>query len=118
MKILIVDDSEIVRERLKDMLSEVPRVESIVEAKDKQEARELLGKLNPDVAVVDLVMPGGNGIDLLKEAKKRQNPPSLIVLTNHSYPQYRKKCMEAGADFFFDKSSEFDKVAEVLKHLG
>ena len=115
MKLLIVDDSEIVRERLKTMLSEVPKVETIGQAKDPQEARELVRKLNPEVVLVDIQMPGGGGINLLCEIKEGQKPPLIIVLTNQSYPQYRRKCMEAGADFFFDKSTEFDKVAEVLK---
>ncbi len=118
MKILIVDDSEIVRERLRSMLSEVPGVEAIGEAKDQQEARELLGKLNPDVVIGDIEMPGGSGIDLLREVKKGKKPPLLIILTDQSYPQYHRKCMEAGADFFFDKSAEFDKVAELLNQIG
>ena len=117
MRLLIVDDSEIVRERLKTMLSEVPMMETIGQAKDQKEAIELVGKLNPDVVIVDIQMPGGSGINLLREVKKRKKPPQLIVLTNQSYPQYRRKCMEAGANFFFDKSTEFDKVAEVLRRL-
>jgi len=42
----------------------------------------------------------------------------VIVFTNYPYPQYRRKCIDAGADFFFDKSTEFDKVTEVLKQLS
>lgn len=118
MQILLVDDSTIVRERLKAMLFEVPKVETISQAKDQVEATELLQKLNPEVVVMDIQMPGGNGIDLLHQIKKGQRPPLVIVLTNLSYPQYRKKCMDAGADFFFDKSTEFDKIAQVLKQLS
>jgi len=118
MKFLIVDDSEIVRERLKAMLFEVPKVETISQAKDQQEATELLRDLNPEVMVLDIQMPGGSGIDLLHKVKKGQQPPLVIVLTNLSYPQYRKKCMDAGADFFFDKSTEFDKVFETLEKLN
>ena len=54
VKVLIVDDSKIMLERLKGMLSEVPKAETIGEAKDQQEARELLGKLNPDVVITDI----------------------------------------------------------------
>ncbi len=118
MKILLVDDSAIVRERLKAMLSEVPKVETISQAKDLMQATELLKKLNPEVVVIDIQMPGGSGIDLLHQIKKEQRPPLVIVLTNQSYPQYRKKCIDAGADFFLDKSTEFDRVAEVLKELN
>jgi len=115
MKVLIVDDSAIVRERLKNMLSEIVELQNISQARDSLEAISSFHKLNPEVVILDIRMPGGSGIDVLQEIKKETTPPLVIVLTNYPYPQYRKKCMDAGADFFFDKSSEFDKVTEVLK---
>ena len=118
VKVLLVDDSSIVRERLKAMLSEVPKVETVSQAKDQVEAMELLNKLNPEVVILDIEMPGGSGIELLSKLKRRKQPPLAIVLTNFSGSQYRKKCMDAGADFFFDKSFEFDKVTEVLNQIG
>jgi DNA-binding NarL/FixJ family response regulator len=118
VKVLIVDGSLIIRERLKAMLSEVPKIETVNQAKDELEALELLHKLNPEIVVLDIQMPGGHGIDLLHKVKKEQRPPPVIVLTNLSDNQYRKKCMDAGADFFFDKSTEFDKVTEVLNKLS
>jgi len=118
LRLLIVDHSEIVSERLKAILSEVPMVETISQARDQQEARESVHKLNPDVVIVDIQMPGGGGINLIHEIKKVPKPPLLIVLTNQSSPQYRRKCMEARVDFFFDKSTEFDRVPELLKRLN
>jgi DNA-binding NarL/FixJ family response regulator len=117
MKIFIADDSAVVRERLKEMLSEIPEVKIIGQAEDGLQATNLIEELNPDVVVLDIRMPRGNGIDVLEKIKK--NNPALIVimLTNYPYPQYRKKCMKAGADYFFDKSSEFEKVTEVLEKL-
>lgn len=118
MKVLIVDDSAIVRERLKAMLCEITELENISQARDSLEAISSFQKLNPEVVILDIRMPGGSGIDVLKEMKKATKPPLVIVLTNYPYPQYRRKCIDAGADFFFDKSTEFDKVIEVLKQLG
>jgi DNA-binding NarL/FixJ family response regulator len=117
MKVFIADDSAVVRERLTEMLSELPEIEIIGQAEDGLEAINLIEKLNPDVVILDIRMPRGNGIDVLQNIKK--NNPSLIVimLTNYPYPQYRKKCMKAGADYFFDKSTEFEKVTEMLKKL-
>jgi len=60
---------------------------------------------------------GGSGIDVLQDIKQGHAAPIVMILTNFPYPQYRKKCADAGADFFFDKSTEFDKVPEVLKKL-
>jgi DNA-binding NarL/FixJ family response regulator len=62
-------------------------------------------------------MPSGSGISVLEEVKRRGKSPVVIMLTNYPYPQYRKKCMDAGADYFFDKSNEFHKVTEVLARM-
>ena len=114
MKVLIVDDSGEVRERIKMLLSEVEKVEMIGEAENVQQAIEHIRQQGPDVVILDIKMPGGNGIDVLKEIEKHDQSPVVIMLTNYPYPQYKKKCMDAGADFFFDKSREFEKVVEVL----
>ena len=117
MKILIVDDSAIMRERLKVMLSDITELENISQAEDVPEAISSFQKLDPEVVILDIRMPGGSGIDVLREIKKGNQPPLVIVLTNYPYPQYRRKYIEAGADFFFNKSTEFEKVTEVLKQL-
>ena len=117
MKVFIVDDSKIVCERLSEMLSELPEIEIIGQAHKAVEAINLIEKLKPDAVILDIRMPEGNGIDVLQKIKKNKTAPLVIMLTNYPYPQYRKKCMDAGVDFFFDKSNEFEKVVEVLKNL-
>ncbi len=117
MKVFIVDDSALVRERIIDMISENPGIEITGQAKNAQEGINSILKLKPDVVILDIRMPGGNGIEVLKNIKKNSSAPTIIILTNYPYPQYRKKCMEAGADYFFDKSSEFNKIVEVIKKL-
>jgi DNA-binding NarL/FixJ family response regulator len=112
-----VDDSAVLRERLTTMLSELEGIEIIGQAKGPLEAQEAIPKLKPDVVILDIRMPGGNGIEVLKNIKNGRNPPLVIMFTNYPYPQYRKKCMDGGADFFFDKSTEFEKLAAVLKKL-
>ena len=118
MKVLIVDDSAIVRQRLKTMISEITELKNISQAKNSLEAISSFQEVYPDVVILDIHMPGGSGIDVLQKIKKSNQPPLVIVLTNYPYPQYRKKCLDAGANFFFDKSTEFDKVTEVLKQWG
>jgi DNA-binding NarL/FixJ family response regulator len=117
LRVFIVDDSAVIRERLETMLSELKGIEIIGQAKGSTEAEEAIPKLKPDVVILDIRMHGGNGIEVLKNIKKDKNPPLVMMLTNYPYPQYRKKCKDAGADFFFDKSTEFDKITEVLKKL-
>jgi len=60
-------------------------------------------------------MSNGNGIEVLEQVKKSVAAPVVIMFTNYPFPQYRKKCSEAGAEFFFDKSSESHKVIETLE---
>jgi len=62
-------------------------------------------------------MPGGSGIDVLRSIKKDRPAPIVMMLTNYPYPQYRKRCMDVGADCFFDKSSEFNMVTDALKQI-
>lgn len=118
MKILIADDSAIMRERLKAMISKITELENISQAENVLEAISSFQQLSHDAVILDIRIPGGSGIDVLRRIKTSDHPPLVVILTNYPYPQYRRKYMDAGADFFFDKSTEFDKVIQVLKQLG
>ena len=117
MKILIADDSLVVRDRLVALLTEVRGVEVVAQAKDATEATNLATELRPDVAILDVRMPNGSGADVVREIKQLRPTPKVIVLTNYPHPENRKKCIERGADYFFDKSTEFKKVVAVLKGM-
>jgi DNA-binding NarL/FixJ family response regulator len=118
MKVFIADDSTVLRERLAEMLTEVSGIEIVGFAQDVSQALVCIKKLNPDVVVLDIRMPGGSGIDVLQDIKREQHAPTVIMLTNYPYPQYRKKCLGLGADYFFDKSTEFEKMTEVVKQIS
>ena len=117
MRIVIADDSSVVRQRLIRMLGDVIGVEVVGQADDVPLARNLVDTLKPDVAILDIRMPSGSGADLVPNLKKLSPAPKVIMLTNYAYPENRKKCMDGGADYFFDKSTEFQKVVAVLKDL-
>ena len=117
MRILIADDSSIVRARLISLLIDLRGIEVVGQAEDAIEARELAEKLRPDVAILDLRMPNGSGADVLRDIKKLNPTPKVIMLTNYAYPENRKKCMDEGADYFFDKSIEFQRVVTVLSDM-
>ena len=74
--------------------------------------------LGPEVVVLDIRMPGGSGIDVPKHVKRQRPAPVVIMLTNYPFPPYRSRCLAAGADFFFDKSTELDQVAGALGELA
>ena len=117
MKVLIADDSRMVVERLADLLDEVPGVQLVGKAKDAPEAIHAIMKSNPDAVILDLQMPGGSGLEVLRTV--RQSHPSMWVLicTNYPYPQYREECVAAGANYFLDKSAEFERIPEILREL-
>jgi len=117
LNVLIADDSDTLRGRLISLLSENPDIAIIGEARDGLGAAMLVEKLKPDVAILDIRMPRESGIDALKKIKRLHPKPILIILTNYPYHQYKEKCKEAGADYFFDKSTEFENVSELLKQL-
>lgn len=114
MKIFIVDDSIIVRERLISMLSDLEGASVVGSAQETQEAMGAIKELKPDVVILDLNLPGGGGVKVLEHIKLHAPGTKVIILTNYDYPQYRKKCLEAGADVFMDKLTEFDQVPTLV----
>jgi DNA-binding NarL/FixJ family response regulator len=114
--VFIVDDSPVVRERLAHMISELPDTEIIGQADIAFEAINSIRRSKPTIVVLDISMPGGSGIYVLESIKKEKPAPTVIMLTNFAHDQYRQKCLQLGADYFFDKSTEFEKVIDVLRH--
>lgn len=119
MKVFIADDSSEIRKRIKAMLSVLAeRIEMIREAENVQDAINSIHEFEPDVVILDIRMPGGNGIDVLKRIRKKQEVPVIIILTNYPRSQYREKCLEAGADFFFNKSRDFEEIVKVVSRIS
>ena len=117
LTVFLADDSALIRERLPDMLAEITGVEVIGQAADGIEAINSVRELKPDVVVLDIRMPGKNSMEVLQELKKFEPAPCVIILSNYPYPQYRKKCLDMGADYFFDKSTDFDRLFTVIKQM-
>lgn len=118
LRILIVDDSHVIRRRLTSMVAGMDGMQVVAEAVDGRQGLDLAIQHAPDVVILDVRMPGMSGIDLLRELKQRPDPPVVVMLTNYPYPAYRKRCRELGADHFFDKSTEFEAALSVLQALG
>jgi len=119
MKVFIADDSSEIRKRIIALLSDLAeRIETIREAGNVQDAISSIHEFDPDVVILDIRMPGGSGIDVLKKIEKKNEGPVIIILTNYPHSQYRKKCMEAGADFFFNKSRDFEEVLKVVSRIS
>jgi DNA-binding NarL/FixJ family response regulator len=118
MNVFIVEDSASIRERLTAMLGGIEGVTVVGQADTPGEALEGILRTRPDSVVLDIHLVGGTGIEVLRQAHLQIPGTVFIVLTNYPNAQYRRICMEAGAAYFFDKSSEIAKVREVIEGLG
>lgn len=119
IRVYIVEDAEIVRRRLIDVVSETEHSEVVGFADTESTAIAGILEAQPDVIIIDIQLRHGNGINVVHALKKLELTPlpKTIVLTNYAFPQYQKKCEDSGADYFFDKSTEFARISEVLETL-
>lgn len=115
MKVLIVDDSKILRERLIERISKMDNVEVIDWAETSNEATESIKRLEPDFVILDIKLKSGTGIDVLCNMKQMKINTEVAVFTSYPYPHYRKRCQEEGANFFFNKSSEFEELFKSIE---
>lgn len=113
-KILIVDDNLNFVERMIGLLRDVSVVEEIYTASDYDEAQRLFMEVCPDIVLLDINLPGKNGIELLKIFKKNRCECKVIMITNHADDYYRQQCHDLGANHFLDKSNDFSLVADIV----
>jgi len=118
LKIFFVEDSDILRARLIRELSKIPGVESVGEADTADEAIAAIRIQKPDLVLLDIRLRLGNGISVLTAIKEDESPPIVIVFTGYPDPPYRERCLKEGADYFFSKKDEYEKVFEVVKKLS
>jgi DNA-binding NarL/FixJ family response regulator len=117
VKVFVVEDSALVRERLIEMIREVDGVDVVGEADSYSTAVAGIMSTHPDVAILDVSLADGNGIDVLAHVKPRLPGLRGIVLTNYSSPQHLKASADAGAEYFLDKSVDFERITEILEQM-
>jgi DNA-binding NarL/FixJ family response regulator len=114
MRIFLVEDSEQIRERLVELIQAVGGHTVVGEADNFDDAVSGIRHSRPDVAIFDIKLARGNGIDALARAKKEMPTLRGIVLSNYATPQHVRASAEAGAEYFLDKSAEFEKIGDIL----
>jgi len=115
--ILIVDDSPLIIERLSELLKELDHIDIIVNAGNYEDAIEMLTTKNIDTVLLDIHLPGKNGIALLKYIKAIYPDIKVIMLSNQATGFYRSICKNAGASYFIDKSKEFESIPTIISSL-
>jgi len=122
IKVVTVDDSPIITQRIKSILSEMDNIEFLGSANNAVAAMSLIQRQIPNVVILDINLDENNsqfnGIDLLIALRNRYPLMKIIMLTNLSAPQYRMRCIAFGANYFFDKSNDFYKLPDVLNEIA
>lgn len=106
-----------IRERLVEMINDIDGFAVVGQATTFDEAVSGIIGSHPDIAIFDVQLAEGSGIDALAEAKRRMPALRGIVLTNYATPQHEKASADAGAEYFLDKSADFEKIAEILDSM-
>ena len=115
--ILIVDDSLLIMERLQTMLRGLKNAGAVESAGDYPMTVQLLANGSFDIVLLDINLPGRSGIELLRHIKTLYPQTTVIMLSNQSGPYYRGLCKRLGADYFVDKSTEFEDVPVIISSL-
>lgn len=121
MKIVVVEDVPMIRERIVDAVGDVDGVDIVGEADSVETALTTIEDSEPDAIVLDISLPSAvkikNGIGVLRWVKQTHPDITVVMLSNHSDPAYREACTEAGAFAFLDKSKEFDQLPDLIESL-
>jgi DNA-binding NarL/FixJ family response regulator len=116
--VFIVDDSAPIRARLAEMLAGMAEVRLVGEAGSARDAVAGILRTLPDAVLLDLNLMGQTGLDVLRAVRPQAPATVFVVLTNHSETQYRDACAGAGAAYFLDKSTELERVRNVLAEIA
>jgi DNA-binding NarL/FixJ family response regulator len=115
--VLIVDDSLLIVERLIELLNDMDNIQIVIYADNYKEGLDLLKGIKPDVVLLDINLPDKSGIELLRHIHHQRVHPKVIMITNQATEYYKKICSSLGADYFFDKSNEFERIPETIASI-
>ena len=116
--VAVVEDSAAVRERLRTLLSETPGVVLVAEYENVAQATEGMALIAPDAVIVDIRLGDGYSRDLVHFLKQRHPNTMVMMYSIHSDAAHRQAYAQAGADLFFDKTSETEQMIAALLRLG
>jgi len=114
LKIVIADDSAMIRELLQHTLTQVGGIAVVGEAENGAEAIRLVRELKPDLMVLDISMPRMSGIEVIKEIRKDDQSTVIVILTADVSPFIQEVCLKGGANFFLSKT-EIDELVEICR---
>lgn len=117
MRALIVDTSTVIIQRLKDLVSEALNIEDIELSVSFPDALKKIKTNLPGIVLLDLASPVNASVRFLWEIKKENPQIAVIVLSDTPGKKIKEQCESAGADYFFDKYDEFEKIPGTIKEI-
>ncbi|UFU08243.1 response regulator transcription factor [Ruania halotolerans] len=116
--VLLVDDEPLIRQGIRMILEAEPDLEVVGEAGDGAEAIEIVGRTQPDVVVMDVRMPGIDGLRATELLLRKADPPKVLVLTTFGHDDYVEAALHAGAAGFLLKRSTADQVVNAVRTVA
>ena len=118
IKILVADDHAIVREGLKQILSQTPDLVVIAEASNGQEVIDKISKNYFNLVVLDITMPGKSGLEVLREIKGQKPKLPVLILSMYPEDQYAERVLKAGASGYLTKDSAPDELVKAIRQIS
>lgn len=115
--ILHIDDSNAIILNIKILLGAVSTIEEIENARTVKQAKDIFKNKNIHVAILDIDLPDCNGLELLEWIKQKYPKTIVIMLTNNSNSFFRSIARKSGADYFLDKSMEFEDIIKIVENI-
>jgi len=117
ISVILVEDHAIVREGLRSLLSIDPDIDVVGEADNGRVAIQLVGSLKPSLVLMDLSMPGMNGMDAIREIKKRYPDVKVVVITAHKAEEYVRFSLQAGASGYLLKDATYAELTTSINKV-
>ncbi|MBE0619671.1 MAG: response regulator transcription factor [Burkholderiales bacterium] len=115
LMVFLVEDSPAIRARLAATIRAIEGAELVGEAGTVGGAIDGIRSTHPSAVILDLQLEDGSGLEVLKAVRACVPALHVAVLTNYATDQHRRACMDAGAEFFLDKSSDFPRIREIVQ---
>jgi DNA-binding NarL/FixJ family response regulator len=116
-RILIVEDHTLLRAGLRALLTQEADIEIVGEADNGHDAVNMIAKLSPQLVLMDISMPGMNGIEAIRDIKRRYPETRVLVLTIHKTEEYIHESLRAGADGYILKDATHDELRVAVRSV-
>jgi DNA-binding NarL/FixJ family response regulator len=117
LKVLLVEDSQLLSDRLLELMSDINGVTPIGTVDTEAAAIKAIDSEQPQAILLDLNLKEGTGFGVLRHINTMSQRPAVVVITNYALPQYRRQAEVLGARYFLDKTQEFELIPETLEAL-